>query len=440
MRRYLFALVVPLVVVSSRSVWAQTVYGESSDLQYPQSPSFTSPAPLVYGQSQNSFGGGAFGSAIQKGLPIAQTLLSGGGFQGAIPGLLQLGQTYLPSNIQQYAGLASPIIQNLLSGGGVNLGGLISNGLPILSQQLGLSAQTSGIIGSAAPLVSDLLSGHFNVGSLVNTGMGIASQFLGNNPIFGTVSGVFGGLFGGGGQKGTGIEVSPTMQQVSTAAITSAISSQLFAGSQDDGNTVLAQSGSILCLYNIHCVQSNPREYRGLYGNAIGAMGIANPNQVRGQISQLSASGVKPDAFSTDSNSEENAWAMGSLSDREISRASTQPYLSQAGQASIAKSIQSANTLGAQMAALGDKCDPAASTQDLVRCSMKMTSTNAGFQSAQLELQHKSSIDNQMIKNSLGNISDATDKLSRSEDVEFSAAAQKFAQDATFSIPVTGKD
>jgi hypothetical protein len=437
-RVQLSGLVLATAIVSVGSPAYSQEYAPSNSIQI-QGQTFSSPPPVVYGDSMNSFGGGAFGNAIQQGLPIAQNLIGGGGLSGSIPGLLQLGQTYLPSNLQQYGGLASSLAQGLLSGNGVNVGGLISSGLPLLSSQLGLDSQTSGILGSAAPLVSDLLSGNFNAGSAINAGLGIAGQFLGNNPVFGVASGVLGGLFGGGGQKGTGIEVSETLQQIYTNPITAALNTQVFAGSKNSANTVLAQTGSVTCLYNLNCVQSNPSSYRGLYAASLGDMGFSNPNQVRGQVAQLSASGVRPDLFSTQQNSEQNSYYVGNQFDREISRASTQQYLSQAGQQAQMRAIQAGTKVGQQMSALGDKCDPSPSTQDLVRCSTKMSSVNAGFQAANLELQHKNSNDNQFIKNSLGNISDSTDKLNRSQDVEFSSAASRLVREVTIGFPITAR-
>ena len=407
----------------------------------PPGDPLSSPPPVVYGDGVNSFGSGTMGQVIKSGLPIAQTVLSGGGIGSAVPGLTSLAQGYLPKDMQQYAGLLTPVLQGALSGSGVNVGGLVSSGLPLLTKELGLDSQTSSIVGSLTPALKDLLSGNFNASSLISTGIGIAGQLLGGGSSpFSTTSGVLGGLLGGD-STGTGVDIAQDLSQVYSNPITGAINAQIFSGSgSGDGNTVLAQTGSILCLYNGGCVQSNPSAYQSLYASATGLMNFASPNQVRGRIAQLSDAGVMPDAFSSKLTSQQNAYYMGNHSDKEISRGTTEQYLSQAGQLAQKRAIQAAQQTAKKLAALGDQCDKTAhSSQDLIRCNMKINTAVPSFQAAQIELQTNQQIDNQFMKNSLGNISSSTDALNRSQDVERSAISAELMQNLALSAPVSGK-
>jgi hypothetical protein len=440
-RAHLSALVLVLAAIAvDRPAFAQ--YKTAPDLSISPGDTFSSPSPVVYGEGVNSFGSGTMGQVIRNGIPIAQSVLGGGGIESAIPGVLDLAQSYLPENLQQYAGLLTPVLQGALSGSGIDVGGLVSSGLPLLTDALGLNGQTSGIIGSLSPALSGLLSGNFNTSSLLSAGLGIAGQFLGDNPIFGIASGVLGGLFGGGSQTGTGVDVAESLSQIYSNPITAAINTQIFSGAGSGGSssTVLAQTGSVLCFYNSDCVQSNANGYKSLYQSATGLMGFSSPNQVRGQIAQLSEQGVMPDIFSSKMTPQQNAYYMGNLSDKEISRGTTEQYLSQAGQLAQKRAIQAAAQTAQKLAALGDQCDKTAeSSQDLIRCNMKINTAVPSFQAAQLELQTNAQIDTQFMKNSLGNISSATDGLNRSQDVERSALAAELYQNLALTTPISGR-
>ncbi|NJM76764.1 MAG: hypothetical protein HC852_14460 [Acaryochloridaceae cyanobacterium RU_4_10] len=440
-RAQLSGLILATAVVSAGQP-ALAQYAPASDITISPGDTFSNPQPVVYGNGVNSFGGGAMGQVIQNGIPFAQSVLGGGGINSAIPGVLDLAQSYLPQNLQQYAGLLTPVLQGALSGSGVDLGGLVSSGLPLLTNALGLDGQTSGIIGSLTPALSGLLSGNFNAGSLISSGLGIASQFLGNNPVFGIASGVLGGLFGGGGRTGTGVDIAEDLSQLYSNPITAAINAQIFSGGGqgNSSSTVLAQTGTILCLYNSDCVQSNPAQYRSLYQSATGLMGYASSNQIRGQIAQFSEHGVTPDIFSSKLTHQQNAYYMGNLTDREVSRATTEQYLSKAGQLAQKKAVQIAQQTGKKLAALGDQCDKTAkSSQDLIRCNMKINTAVPSLQAAQLELQTNAQMDTQYMKNSLGNISSATDGLNRSQDVERSAYSATLYQNLALSTPIKGR-
>lgn len=410
-------------------------YAPAEGLTIPSGTTFSSPPPVVYGEGVNQFGSGTMGQLIAGGIPIAQGVLGGGGLGSAVPGLLGLAQGYLPEGMQQYAGLLTPLLQGALSGSGINVGGLVSSGLPALTKALGLDGQTSSIIGSLTPALSDLLNGNVNVSSLLSTGLGIAGQFFGNNPVFGTIS----GLFGGGGATGTGVDIADSLSQVYSNPITGAINAQIFSGSGSGGSsTVLAQTGSILCLYNLDCVQSNPAAYQSLYKSSSGLMGFSSPNQARAQIAYLSGRGVMPDAFSSKMTPQQNAYYMGNHSDREISRATTEQFLSQAGQLAQKRAIQAAQKTAKTLAALGDQCDKTShSSQELIRCNMKINTAVPSFQAAQIELQTNQQIDNQFMKNALGNISSATDGLNRSQDVDRSALSASLYQNLALSPRVS---
>lgn len=436
-RTRLSALAVAVLVIGAVHQTAGATTYKPSEAFTIESQTFSAPPPVVYGQGGTSVGS----SILSKGAPILKDLVGGSGLSGVLPGALKLGQEYLPKEFAKYADLFTPALGSLLSGGDINVGSLLSGATPLLTDLLGLDGKTSALLGNLSPALGQLLNGNFDAGSLLNTGLSVLGGFLGNNPVFGTVSGVLGGLFGGGGSSGTGIELSGSLAQVYSNPISAAINGEIFSGSASGGgNTVFAQSGSILCLYNESCVQSNPSAYKSLYVTSAGAMGFSSPNEVRGRIAQLSRSGVRPDAFSSKFNSEQNAYYEGNKSDQELSRATTEQYLSKAGQAAQKKAIQAAQKTAQTLAALSDQCDKTSkSSQELIRCTMKINTAVPSFQAAQLELQTNAQIDTQFMKNSLGNISSATDGLNRAQDVDRSAMAARLFQDVTLSMPISGR-
>jgi hypothetical protein len=419
-----------------------TTYAPNNAYTLPPSGTFTAPPPVVYGQGANSFGGGTLDSVLSNGIPVVQQLLGGGGLSGALPGLLNMGTNQLPQNLQQYGSLLTPALSSLLTGGNFNVGSLLSGGMPIITDLLDLDPATSKLLGNLSPALGQLLSGNINAGSLLSTGLGVLGGFLGNNPVFSTTSGILGGILGGG-SSGTGIDLSGSLSQVYSNPINAAINGQIFSGGgsgSGSANTVLAQTGSSLCLYNSSCIQSNPTAYKSLYATATGAMDVANPNEVRARIAQLSRSGVRPDAFSSKFNSEQNAYYEGNKTDQEISRATTVQYLSKVGQAAQKQAILAAQKTAQTLATLSDQCDKKSkSSQELIRCTMKINTAVPSFQAAQIELQTNAQIDTQFMKNSLGNISSATDGLNRAQDVDRSAMAARLFQDVTLSMPISGR-
>ena len=435
-----FSVLVLVIAVIAVDKPAVAQYTTAKDITIQSGDTFAKQPPVVYGQGVNSFGSGTLRQVVKSGLPIAQTVLGGGGVGSAIPGVLDLAQGYLPQNLQQYAGILTPVLQGALSGSGVDLGGLVSSGLPLLTSSLGLDSQTTSIINSLSPAARDLLSGNVNLSSLLSTGLGLAGQLLGGNSPFGVVGGVLGGLFGGGGSTGTGVDVAQDLSQVYSNPITGAINAQIFSGSGGSVNTVMAQTGTVLCLYNPDCVQSNPAEYKSLYTSSSGLMGFASPNQFRSQLGYLSGKGVMPDVFSSKMVPQQNSYYMGNYNDREISRGTTEQYLSKAGQLAQKRAIQMAQQTAKKLAALGDQCDKNShSSQDLIRCNMKINTAVPSFQAAQIELATNQQVDNQFMKNALGNISASTDALNRSQDVERSAYSAQLRQNLALTTPVTGK-
>lgn len=434
------AVIVPAPLVI-QPVQAST-YSVSSDNSIRlEQGTFSEQKPLVYGEGSKSLGGA--GSVVKDGLPILKDLVGGGGLNGALPGLVNLGVSKLPKSFEQYGGLITPVLGGLISGNGIDFGSLATGSVPMLTKLLKLDGTGAKVLGNLTPVLGQLLSGDFSVGSLLNTGLNVLGGFLGNNPIFSTTSGILGGLFGGGGAKGTGIELSGSLAEVYSNPITAAINGQIFSGDASGAstsNTVLARTGSVLCLYNSSCMESNPTSYRSLYATAAGAMNVSSPNEVRAKIAELSKKGVRPDAFSSKFNSEQNAYYMGNYADRELSRASTEQYLSKQGQAAQKKAIQAAQKTAQTLTQLSDQCDKTAkSSQDLIRCNMKVNTAVPAFQAAQIELATNAQIDNQFMKNSLGNISAATDGLNREQDIERSAYAAALFQELSLSMPISGR-
>jgi uncharacterized protein YicC (UPF0701 family) len=164
-------------------------------------------------------------------------------------------------------------------------------------------------------------------------------------------------------------------------------------------------------------------------------MGFANPNQVRGQIADLSRRGVLPDAFASRNTSEQNSYYMGNWSDRELSRTRTESVLSIEAQDVKQKAITASNQVAAQLLQLGDQCSQSSqSSQELIRCQLQPVATLPTLLSSQLELGHSQQVDNAFAQIILGNISSAIDGDSRVRVMEFTATANRLARDTTLNI------
>jgi hypothetical protein len=279
------------------------------------------------------------------------------------------------------------------------------------------------------------MNGNFNVGSLISAASGILGSLFPNNPIFSALGGILGGIFGGGSAG-----VSSTLSGIYTSPTSGTISSTIFGGSAStssggstgpNGNSVLAQTGSALCLYNNTCVQSNPSAYRPLYGSAVGAMGVADSNFVRGQITQLSRQNIKSDRFSSPFSPEEDAYFNGMKSDYETNRASTVSTLSKEGQQALKNGVDVAIGVAQQMGELADNAyTRTRSSQGLFRTNMLINSTIPAYQAAGIEFAAKNDIDNQYLKIQAGNTADAVGKMQRELNSERTAIANQLVRAA----------
>jgi hypothetical protein len=389
--------------------------------------------------------GGGFNRVVSIGqdwLPVIQNGLNGGGFSGMLnsaapklQGLLGKQLSLSPANLQTIQSVL-PLAQQLMGG---DFRGALSGSLPLLSRFL--PENVGNILGAVGPLAGQLFSGNFNAGSLLSAGSSLLQLFGKNNSMLGPISGVLGslgGLFGGGG--GTGVSVASTLSPVfQFGGGQTQINAALMGGGNPGSvgtSSVMSQTGTVLCRYNPSgCVTSNPVAYQSLYGSAIGAMGFSNPNQVRGQIAQLSRSGVRPDAYSSRNTSEQNSYFMGNSSDRELIRARTEASLSVEAQEIKQQAITAAKQAGAQLLQLGDNCSQTSqSTQELSRCNLQTTATLPSLAAAQLELGHFQQVDDANTQLLLGNISSAVDGESRVRTMEYTSIANTLKRNVTLNI------
>jgi hypothetical protein len=433
MRNFLLIIAIP-ILLSPKVLLAQTSGANysSSPVYSPAPTNFSSPTPVVYGQ-----GGPNYMGLVQPAATGVQQLASGNtagalnsvpDILSAIPGVNLSSQT---SNVIQQG---IPVLSSLLSGGSVT--SAIGSGLGILSSSGVLSGQASQILGAASPILSSLLSGNLSINSIVSSLPGILTSIfpgLANSPIFGVLSGVLGGLFGGGGGI-AGTAATIYTSPLSNSSLATAIYGGATSNSSANPNTVLGQSGSILCLYNNSCTQSNPSAIRPLYASAVGAMGVANPNYVRGQVAQLSRQGIKADRFSSPFSPEENSYYEGNKSDYEINRASTEAILSAQGQKAIRDGLDTAVGVAKFIGENADKSySKTRSTQGLVRELMRNQSTDAAYSAAIIEYLAQAQLDDQQMKIQMGNAADATTKMQRELSTERSAYAAQLVRSAALS-------
>lgn len=176
-------------------------------------------------------------------------------------------------------------------------------------------------------------------------------------------------------------------------------------------------TGSVTCLYASTCrPKSNP--HQTIFSQASGVQGYPNPNEVRGKIYQAAMSGkILSDIYA--SNSSIGAYYAGNQSDRDINRATTEAYLSKAGQAQQKKISDTAKDTVKSVAELVKNCaDKAKSSQELIRCNLLVDSVNPSMDAAQLSVLMKMQQDDQFQKLQLGNISASMDAQRRQRDVE----------------------
>ena len=176
-------------------------------------------------------------------------------------------------------------------------------------------------------------------------------------------------------------------------------------------------TGSVTCLYASTCrPKSNP--HQTVFSRAIGDRGYPNPNEVRGKIYQAATSGkILSDVYAP--NPSIGAYYAGNQSDRDINRATTEAYLSKAGQAQQQKISETAMDTVKSVANLVKNCaNNAKSSQELIRCNLLVDSVSPSFDAAQLSVMMEMQTDDQFQKLQLGNISASMDAQRRQRDVE----------------------
>jgi hypothetical protein len=403
----LFASVSVELVAAQTTAGTTPTYSSGTGVLSPvTSGGISAPAGYVYGNTTGGVTGGQILGAYGLGNQILNGNLTGAAAQ--LPNVLSSFGVNLSPQLSGILSTAPGAISNLLNG---NYSGVISQ-LPNILQSAGvqISSQLSNILGAAGPVIGSLLSGNFSLGTLVNA---VASFF-------------------GFGSGSSSISWSNVMQGVLTNPATSSITGSVFGtvnnplsqalGQQTpNANTILAQTGTILCAWNTACLTSNPVLYRDLYTSASGAMGYPNPNAVAGNISRLSRQGVHADPFSNDVT--QNSVYMRQYSDREIPRARAEEVVGEAGQKATADSIKAAEQTAQVVTKRAEQCvKDSKATQDLVRCHLETTSAvQATYLTSLHSLALKGREDNQFGLIMQANESATADADRRKEDVEKSA-------------------
>lgn len=176
-------------------------------------------------------------------------------------------------------------------------------------------------------------------------------------------------------------------------------------------------TGSVMCLYASTC-RPNSNPYRAIFTQASGVLGYPNPNEVRGKIYQAATSGkILSDIYAPNPNI--GAYYAGNQSDRDINRASTEAFLSKAGQVQQKKISDTSKKIVENVAALVKTCSQKAkSSQELIRCNLLVSAVGPSFDAAQLSVLMGMRQDDQFQKLQLGNISASMDAERRQRDVE----------------------
>lgn len=183
------------------------------------------------------------------------------------------------------------------------------------------------------------------------------------------------------------------------------------------GGGGVSGTGSVTCLYASTC-RPNSNPYKTIFSQASGVQGYPNPNEVRGKIYQAATSQkILSDIYAPNSNV--GAYYAGNQSDRDINRATTEAYLSKAGQAQQKKISDTAKETVSGVADLVKNCAKSAkSSQELIRCNLLVNSVGPSFNAAQLSVLMRMQQDDQFQKLQLGNISASIDAERRQRDVE----------------------
>lgn len=199
------------------------------------------------------------------------------------------------------------------------------------------------------------------------------------------------------------------------------------------GNGGVLGTGSVTCLYASTCRPgSNP--YQSIFARSSGVLGYPNPNEVRGKIYQEATSNrLLSDIYAPNPNV--GAYYAGNQSDRDINRATTEAFLSKAGQAYQKKISDTAKETVKGVADLAKNCiKNAKSSQELIRCNLLVNSVNPSFDAAQLSVLMKMQQDDQFQKLQLGNISASVDAERRQRDIE-NAGLSISSMKAIWTIP-----
>ena len=271
----------------------------------------------------------------------------------------------------------------LLNGGGLNVGGLLGAAGDALDPALDQIPGGQEIYS----ILSGVLDGSISLQSLLEGGL---------------LESILGTILGGSSDGSSNPSAGGGTDIIVDATI--------------DGGGVLG-TGSVTCLYASTC-RPNSNPHQTIFSQAVGVQGYPNPNEVRGKIYQAATSGeTLSDVYAP--NPSIGAYYAGNQSDRDINRATTEAYLSKAGQAQQQKISETAMDTVKRVSELVKNCaNNAKSSQELIRCNLLVDSVSPSMDAAQLSVLMEMQTDDQFQKLQLGNISASMDAQRRQRDVE----------------------
>jgi hypothetical protein len=373
---------------------------------------------------------------------------------GLLTGLIDQFMPFLNQYLQQYlqpilGGVGMPIFQgvfdyifgNLLGGGSVTIGGILNAGVNPASQAI------SNATGVNQGLVQQGLSGivNNNPQQVLQAGVGYLTGLLNQNSpnnqgssggINSSLGSVTPSVFNPGGGTSTTGNGSPTTTNPNgttsgsgTGSLPSGSGGSASSGTSTGGTGTLGSvtggtgtsgpTGSVNCVYQSGCVAALPSSYQSSFQNAIGAMGIPDPNYMRSQVYQSAQQGQMPDNFVTNPNT--GAFYISNELDRQLTRASAAAYLSKEGQQAQKATNEATLELLKAKQKMTEQGVKAKSSQNVLKSLLGVTSVTSELQAAQLGVSVQTLTDNQWTKLNTANVSAAADQERRVRDSELSS-------------------
>ncbi len=364
--------------------------------------------------SAQSFFGGALRSLVGRFLPIIEQ---------------HLGQILTPI-LDDYTGIVSSVVtdtfQSVVTGGGFNLDRTVRGALPGVARQVsrdtglnesGLFRVGSGVIGGDGEQILD-------GGILI-----LRDRFGRRLPGTPSPRNPNGSQTGGG----TGDLPSGEIEETAPGYPDADPNYPDYPGPPNRGGTSggtgssgnpLPQAGprgTSACAFSTTCVGSLPANFQQIFNDATGALGLINPNQVRGRIYDEASAGRVADSYAI--NAYTAARHVANEVDRELTRLSTQAHFSAEAQETRRQGQDAMRMLLEQKAELVSDGLQSESSQNVLKSLLSNQAILPDLSVAQIELQKQNLEDNQYLKLNTSNISESADWQRRIRDTELGAQA-----------------